>query len=220
MKSRFALPVAVALTLDAVVLFCFNTPAPASASQQKPPAPQPFVVPMDDHAVPVPSDDDGTAAPRATHPAPTLPEPPQLADSTRIPVTAPESLPGSEPAIRIGPGAIGPLRAGAPGGFGIVPYGLLDNAPRVRVQVPPKYPEEARSRGEKGDVVVEFGVDEGGRVFDPRVIISSDPAFEASTLRAVSQWRFEPGRSNGKTVRYRMMVKVAFEVGLGMDPSH
>ncbi len=218
MKSRFALPVAVALTLDAVVLFCFNTPAPASAGQQKLPTPQTFVVPMDDFAAPLPSDDDAGGAPSATHPAPTLPEPPQLVDSTRIPVTVPATQPGSEPAVRIEPGAIGPLHAGALYGSGILPYGLLDNSPRVRLQVPPKYPEEARSRGEKGDVVVEFGVDEGGRVFDPRIVISSDPVFEAATLRAVSQWRFEPGRSNGRMVRYRMIIKVAFEVDLGLSP--
>jgi protein TonB len=60
--------------------------------------------------------------------------------------------------------------------------------------------------------VVEFGVDEGGRVYDPRVVRSSDALFDEPTLEAVRQWRFEPGRRNGRIVRFRMMLPVEFHL--------
>ena len=93
--------------------------------------------------------------------------------------------------------------------------GELDNSPRVRFQVSPTYPFEAKRTGLHGEVHVEFVVDERGHVFDPRVVRSSDRAFEEATLRAVSRWRFEPGRRHGKVVRFRMVVPVLFNLNEG-----
>ena len=89
----------------------------------------------------------------------------------------------------------------------------LDNAPRTRSQVAPVYPATERNTGITGEVLVEFTVDESGRVLRPRVIQSTHTAFEASTLRAVEKWRFEPGKKNGRAVRFRMMVPVTFSLG-------
>jgi protein TonB len=60
--------------------------------------------------------------------------------------------------------------------------------------------------------MVEFVVDEAGHVLDPHVLRSSNPLFEAPTLRAVAKWRFEPGRKDGRVVRFRMAVPVEFAV--------
>jgi protein TonB len=87
---------------------------------------------------------------------------------------------------------------------------LLDNSPRARVQPPPVYPAAARMAGIDGEVVVEFMVDRTGRVVRPRVVRSSDRLFDEPTLRAVSEWRFEPGRKDGRTVSFRMIVPVVF----------
>jgi protein TonB len=42
---------------------------------------------------------------------------------------------------------------------------------------------------------------------------SSDPVFEAPSLAAVKQWKFEPGKRNGKPVRFRMRVPITFPEG-------
>ena len=58
-----------------------------------------------------------------------------------------------------------------------------------------------------------FIVDERGRVVEPRVRNSTDPIFEKSALTAVKRWRFEPGKRNGKPVRFRMLVPITFPKG-------
>lgn len=94
----------------------------------------------------------------------------------------------------------------------VIARNMLDNEPRTRARVAPNYPAEARSAGITGEVIVEFIVDENGRVRHPRVVRSSDSVFEAATLRAVERWRFEPGKKNGKPVRFRMAVPVVFNL--------
>lgn len=89
---------------------------------------------------------------------------------------------------------------------------MLDNPPRTRTQIPPVYPPDARRSGLTGKVLVEFVVDEEGRVHDPRVMNSSDRVFDEPTLRAISRWRFEPGRKDGRVVRFRMAVPVDFNL--------
>ncbi len=86
----------------------------------------------------------------------------------------------------------------------------LDNKPRTLFQPAPDYPYVAKNEGVNGEVVVNFTVDENGDVHDVRVVRSSHAEFEAPTVRAVGKWRFEPGRKNGKKVRFRMSVPVTF----------
>lgn len=88
----------------------------------------------------------------------------------------------------------------------------LDNSPRTRFQPAPHYPPAGRSAGLAGEVMVEFTVDESGRVIEPRVVSSSDRIFEEPTLRAVAKWQFEPGRRHGRIVRFRMAVPVVFNL--------
>ncbi|MDO8545307.1 MAG: energy transducer TonB [Opitutaceae bacterium] len=88
----------------------------------------------------------------------------------------------------------------------------LDSPPKTRVQTTPVYPFEAKRDGRRGEVLVEFVVDETGRVVDPRVVQSTDRVFEEATLRAVSKWRFEPGRRHGRVVRFRMVQPVVFNL--------
>ncbi len=62
-------------------------------------------------------------------------------------------------------------------------------------------------------MLVEFIVEETGRVLDPRVLDSTDRVFEEATLRAVAKWRFEPGTRDGRIVRFRMTVPGVFSLG-------
>lgn len=85
----------------------------------------------------------------------------------------------------------------------------LDQKPRVVYQAGPVVAAELRKKA-PGSVHVLFVVDQGGRVADPIVQKSTDPAFERSALAAVKQWRFEPGKRGGKPVRFRMRVTITF----------
>jgi TonB family protein len=57
----------------------------------------------------------------------------------------------------------------------------------------PAYPAGARAEGAEGHVVVEYRVDEEGRVQDARVIESSPPGvFDGAALAAIRSWRYRP----------------------------
>ena len=49
------------------------------------------------------------------------------------------------------------------------------------------------------------GIDLAGEVVE-----SSDRVFEEAAVRAVAKWRFEPGRRDGRVVRFRMAVPIVF----------
>ena len=98
------------------------------------------------------------------------------------------------------------------GRTGTVIAGDLDNPPRVRAQTAPQYPFGEKAQGVTGEVLVEFTVDERGAVLEPRVVRSSSRVFEEPTLRAVAKWRFEPGKRDGRVVRFKMVVPVVFSL--------
>ena len=89
----------------------------------------------------------------------------------------------------------------------------LDQKPRVLFQRAPRYPQELRAAGRQGTVTLLFTVDTDGRVVDPKVQRSTDPAFEKPALEAVRQWRFEPGTRKGEAVPFRMRIPITFNAG-------
>ena len=85
----------------------------------------------------------------------------------------------------------------------------LDQKPRVIYQPSPQSSAQLQKLA-PGTVTIVFVVDQRGRVENPIVQSSSNPAFEAAALAAVKQWKFEPGKRNGEAVRFRMRVPVTF----------
>ena len=79
----------------------------------------------------------------------------------------------------------------------------LDQPPVVRVAVKPIFPYEMSRAGINGKVVVGFIVDAEGNVKDPYVISSTRREFEAESLRAITRYKFKPGRKNGVAVSTR-----------------
>ncbi len=213
MKRRFALPVTIALTIEAVVLLCFNDPVPVSGTPVT--SPEKPVPPAWQPADPPPVDLSANTETSGEHRAdtsahPALPEPPPIPVPDRATIAMPPPQdPSSRAPDRIDIAPPGSL-PGPADLFGPIGSDQLDNAPVVRVQQPPRYPYEGVRTHRQGEVVVEFNVDEKGRVYGPRVVSSTNSMFEEPTLQAVSQWRFEPGRRNGKAVRFHMMVPVEF----------
>ena len=80
--------------------------------------------------------------------------------------------------------------------------GMPDGDMLPIVKVAPNYPRRAADRGIQGYVLLEFTVDETGRVVDPRIIESS-PAniFDQSALRAVLRFKYKPRVVNGRPIR-------------------
>lgn len=215
MKRRFALPVTMALTIEAVALLCFNRPVPASGTPVvKPTEPLPPAwQPDDPPPVDISASAETSSEQRAdTSAKPALPEPPPIPLTDKVTIEMPlapsQPLGPSKDVSVIPPGGL----AGPGDALATIGAEQLDNAPGAKFQRPPRYPYEAIRDRKDGEVVVEFSVDERGRVYGARVVRSTDTVFEEPTLQAVSQWRFEPGRRNGRAVRFHMMVPVEFHV--------
>jgi periplasmic protein TonB len=89
----------------------------------------------------------------------------------------------------------------------------IDVMPTV-IDAPVVYPEEARSRGEEGLVLVKALVGKDGKVTEAMV----DPKQPASAVlgnaavAAVKQWSFEPAKTKGKPVAIWIAVPVNFKL--------
>jgi len=88
----------------------------------------------------------------------------------------------------------------------------LDQKPRAIYQPNPVMTAGTRKKA-PGKVWIIFVVNADGRVEKPRVQSSTDPVFERPALGAVKKWKFDPGKRNGKAVRFRMRVPLTFPKG-------
>ena len=217
MNSNYILPVSVAAAVHGALLFGF------------PKSPR-VPVPVKEHVIIVcdlmppyvetPEIVETTAEEPAakadlTPPPPTSMEPVVLDVPTGATMPLPPIEPPSSGDVRVIVSREKGLVNGRGDGLGvgtIIGREHLDNSPRARFQARPVYPFEVKRTGMAGEVLIEFIVDESGNVLDPKVVKSSDRVFEENTLRAVAKWKFEPGRSGGRIVRFRMVVPVVFNL--------
>jgi len=88
----------------------------------------------------------------------------------------------------------------------------LDQKPRAIHQPGPTLNKQTRRKA-PGTVYIIFIVDQRGRVVDPKIQKSTDRIFEKPALRAIKQWKFEPGKRKGKAVQFRMRVPITFPKG-------
>jgi protein TonB len=111
----------------------------------------------------------------------------------------------------------------------------LDETPVPKFQARPQYPLMMLLAGIAGEVVVDFIVDANGVVVNAfafrsrawfsknqppnpadeqtaAVIRSSQREFEAAAIAAVSQWKFQPGRKDGRDVPTHMQVPIIFNL--------
>lgn len=86
----------------------------------------------------------------------------------------------------------------------------LDEQPRPVQTVQPIYPDVLRRAGISGRVTLLFIVDENGRVQNPRIETSTHSEFEKPALDAVKKWKFTPGIREGRKVKTRMRLPLAF----------
>jgi TonB family protein len=86
--------------------------------------------------------------------------------------------------------------------------------PRWLRRVPPVYPLALRRSGLRGNVTVEFVVNIEGRVQDPVIVSSLNPAFNEPAIEAVRKWTFEPGRSDGVPMNTKLRQSIEFALNL------
>ena len=111
------------------------------------------------------------------------------------------------------------------GQTGVVPYYDCDVKPtflgssdpaifmKKWVYVYLRYPEEAVRQGIQGRVLVDFVIDEKGRVTNVRAVRSSHPLLEEEALRVIKaspDWK--PGRVRGKKVKSEVSLNVEFRL--------
>lgn len=89
--------------------------------------------------------------------------------------------------------------------------------PSIITRQDPIYPPAMRRYGLTGQVVLEFEVDVDGKVVNPVVFESDNPAFDSPALKSLLTWKFKPGTRDGKPAKTKMRVPMVFELrGGGM----
>ena len=86
-------------------------------------------------------------------------------------------------------------------------------------QKKPIYPPAAFDARYNGSVLVEMTVLKDGTVGNVKVVKCTRPkvGFEESAIKAVKQWRFEPGMKNGQPVEVVTRLQLNFNrVGVGL----
>jgi protein TonB len=89
----------------------------------------------------------------------------------------------------------------------------LDQAPVPIVQVPPAYPFKARERAIEGVVQVKMLINADGTVGQIQILDARPKGvFEDAVRAALPQWRFSPGKIQGKPVTAWVVVPVRFSL--------
>jgi len=94
-------------------------------------------------------------------------------------------------------------------------FRLTDNTDKVPVllkSVLPIYPESMENLRLRAQVTVNFALDTRGRVDNPVVIRSTNPAFNENAILAIRQWKFTPAIHHGRPVRFIMSQQLIFEM--------
>jgi TonB family protein len=83
---------------------------------------------------------------------------------------------------------------------------------KVVYKVDPDYPEDARSRGVQGDVVLRAVVSMKGTVLSPKAVSSPDPQLTEAAIKAVNEWRYQPSLLNGEPIETATTITVNFQL--------
>lgn len=114
----------------------------------------------------------------------------------RVEVEMTFSLEGKGPAL-------GSPEVHVPGAQGVT-------LPKVVHEIKPSYTTAAREAGIQGIVELEVVVLPTGDVGDVRVSAPLEPSLDNEAIKAVKQWRFEPGKKDGKPVPVQVSVECTF----------
>ena len=221
--------VGVSIAVHAAVLVWLTvTPVPSVAKRkvtelvmievQKPTPPPPAATPPRPDPVQVTRPPPRRMAFRRTEPPPPNEPPPEAKPAEPTPVVvgltlrstttagsfdAPvgNTLAGKTPDKATNPANVAPLP---------VPLYELDSQPTVIGDVRIPYPEDARSRGIEGTVVLSVLVDEAGKVRTVKVISGPGGGLDQAAAKAVERIRFRPATRKGLPVAAQITYRYTF----------
>jgi TonB family protein len=101
----------------------------------------------------------------------------------------------------IGSGPARPMSVGP----GITP-------PKIISKREPAYSEQARKAKLEGSVLLSLVIDENGKPIDIKVVRSLGMGLDEKAIEAVKQWRFEPGKKDGKPVSIASQIQITFHL--------
>ena len=84
------------------------------------------------------------------------------------------------------------------------------SAPILVERVKPQYTARAKDARIPGTMALECVVETGRRVGDVEVTKALDEDLDLEAVKAARQWRFEPGKKDGKAVRVRIALEMTF----------
>ena len=106
---------------------------------------------------------------------------------------------------------VGPGSGGGIGG-GVFRIGGGVSSPRLLYKVEPEYSEEARKAKYQGTVMLAVEVWEDGMAHNIRILRSLGLGLDEKAVEAVKQWKFSPGKKDGKPVRVAAQIQVSFRL--------
>jgi TonB family protein len=132
----------------------------------------------------------------------------------------PSSGPGANGGIGTGSkGGVGPgqgdgVGPGLNGGYGGDTFrmGKGITAPRLIYQTDPEFSEEARKAKYQGNCVLGLVVDASGLPTNIRVLNSLGMGLDQKAIESVKNWRFEPGKRDGRGIAVEIAVEVDFHL--------
>ncbi|MBD3284721.1 TonB family protein [candidate division WOR-3 bacterium] len=98
----------------------------------------------------------------------------------------------------------------------VVDFYLVEKKPIPLTQSTPRYPEEAREKGQEGTAIVQALVDTDGTIAETKLIKSSGyEILDNKGLDAAREWTFTPAEHEGKSVK--VWVAIPFNFNLPGD---
>ena len=82
--------------------------------------------------------------------------------------------------------------------------------PKLIKEVKPGYTPDALRRRVTGSVILRCVVDRDGVPTSAEIVRPLDEDLDRVSLEALKQWRFEPGKKNGKPVLVQVEVEMSF----------
>jgi TonB family protein len=114
----------------------------------------------------------------------------------------------------VGPGdgpGVGPGSGGSTGGDSFR-MGNGMTAPRVIYQTDPEFSEEARKAKYQGNCLLGLVVDANGHPTKIRVLSALGMGLDEKAIESVKNWKFEPGKKDGREVAVEIAVEVDFHL--------
>jgi len=109
-------------------------------------------------------------------------------------------------------GQAGGVAGGTVGGAIALPEDAQPPMPAKSNSVP-DYPQEARSTGRTGTVILKVVITADGAVANVQVMRGDEP-FVSSAVQAVKKWKYEPARYKGQPITVYRIIQIPFKLNV------